>query len=236
MTSDTSIQNLFQISDKKNMSDRIFAKVSELIKDGTLPEGYIFPNETELTKQWSVGRSTIREAYKALEINGYVTRTKRGTRVNSQNEILGAVPLKKVMADSDAQSFYEFRMMLEKETAALSAERMTESELEELQDINEKIKRAKAEGNLQEMSILDKQFHEGIAKGAHNDLMSAAMAASAQTWDMSVEKNFLEAAENEPVILEKMLEEHQYIIEAIAQHDKEKARQLMTSHIKNVSM
>ena len=79
------------------MSDMIYEKISQLIQSGELPEGYVFPNETVLCEQLSIGRSTIREAYKGLELSGYVTRTKRGTVVNSYSVILEATPLKAVI-------------------------------------------------------------------------------------------------------------------------------------------
>ena len=67
------------------MSDMVYEKISMLIQNGDIPEGYVFPNEAVLCEQLAIGRSTIREAYKALELSGYVTRTKRGTIVKGGN-------------------------------------------------------------------------------------------------------------------------------------------------------
>lgn len=77
------LQDLLNVRPQKNMSDMIYEKISQLIQTGEIPEGYIFPNESVLCEQLSIGRSTIREAYKGLELSGYVTRSKRGTIVNS---------------------------------------------------------------------------------------------------------------------------------------------------------
>ena len=82
----------------QNMSDRLFNRISQMIMSGKLPEGYVFPNEAVLCEQLHVGRSTIREAYKALELSGYVTRSKRGTFVNSKLDILSATPMKEAFA------------------------------------------------------------------------------------------------------------------------------------------
>lgn len=75
------LQHLLDTRPQKNMSDMIYEKISQLIQSGEFPEGYVFPNESALCEMLSVGRSTIREAYKALELSGFVTRTKRGTTV-----------------------------------------------------------------------------------------------------------------------------------------------------------
>lgn len=88
------------------MSDMVYEKISLLIQNGDIPEGYVFPNEAVLCEQLAIGRSTIREAYKALELSGYVTRTKRGTVVNSYSTILEATPLKAVVRNSDGEFFW----------------------------------------------------------------------------------------------------------------------------------
>lgn len=87
MTNEINLQQLMGFETQKNVSDRLYQKISELIMSGELQEGYTFPNETVLCEQLSVGRSSLREAYKALELSGYVTRTKKGTVVNSRTSI-----------------------------------------------------------------------------------------------------------------------------------------------------
>jgi GntR family transcriptional regulator len=44
------------------------------IKDGKVKEGYQLPNEILLCDMFHVSRTTIREAFRELESNGYITR------------------------------------------------------------------------------------------------------------------------------------------------------------------
>ncbi|MFR9001535.1 MAG: GntR family transcriptional regulator [Anaerobutyricum soehngenii] len=46
----------------------------------------------ELCKQLGIGRNSLREAYKILEQNGFVTRCKRGTFVNDRETLLKKCP------------------------------------------------------------------------------------------------------------------------------------------------
>ena len=48
------LQSLINTHPKKNMSDMIYEKISQLIQSGEFPEGYIFPNEAVLCEQLSV--------------------------------------------------------------------------------------------------------------------------------------------------------------------------------------
>ena len=170
-------QSLLNIRPQKNMSDIIYEKISHLIQSGELPEGYTFPSETILCEQLSIGRSTIREAYKALELSGYVTRTKRGTTVNNYSAILEATPLKAVIHGASHEDFLEFRLMLEGQAAALAAERIKPEEANRLQQIQDDLAYARHNGNYDLIPSLDRNFHETIAACTRNPLMITSMAA-----------------------------------------------------------
>lgn len=88
------LQSLLSVRSQKNMSDMVYEKISMLIQNGDIPEGYVFPNEAVLCEQLAIGRSTIREAYKALELSGYVTRTKRGYHRQQLLHHIGSHPPK----------------------------------------------------------------------------------------------------------------------------------------------
>ena len=56
---------LLDLPPQTSMTDLIFKRISNLILEGKLSEGYVFPNETVMCEELGVGRSTLREAYKA---------------------------------------------------------------------------------------------------------------------------------------------------------------------------
>lgn len=227
------LQDLLNLRPQKNMSDIIYEKISRLIQSGELPEGYVFPNETALCEQLSIGRSTIREAYKGLELSGYVTRTKRGTIVNSYSVILEATPLKAVIHGASQENFLEFRLMLEGQTAALAAERATHEEWDQLQLIQDRLIAARQNNQFEQISSLDRSFHESVAAYTHNPLMITAMAAIAESCEIGTQ----EALSNISALsktLEQMIVMHQAILDAIRNQSPEEAMTNMLNHIAGV--
>ncbi|MCI8659198.1 MAG: FadR family transcriptional regulator [Lachnospiraceae bacterium] len=224
------LQDLLNIRPQKNMSDIIYEKISQLIQSGSLPEGYIFPNETILCEQLSIGRSTIREAYKALEFSGYVTRTKRGTVVNSYSIILQSTPLKSVIHGASHEDFLEFRLMLEGQTAALAAERALPEEVDQLQQLQDKLVTARQNTSYDEIAALDRSFHESIANYTHNPLMITSMAAIAEACENETRESFSRLSVLSET-LDQMLYLHQAIIDAIRNQSPGEAMTDMLNHI-----
>ena len=206
----------------QNMSDRLFNRISQMIMSGKLPEGYVFPNEAVLCEQMHVGRSTIREAYKALELSGYVTRSKRGTFVNSKLDILSATPMKEAFAAASTSDFNEFREMMEVKCAALAAQKATPADIENLRAISERIQALYELGDMPQVA-------------AGNKLIASTMLIMTLAWDEGVRRNFLHAAENNRQIFRDMHGQHEAIITAIEDHDREAAEAAMKTHIRFVT-
>lgn len=228
------LQSLLNIHPQKNMSDMIYEKISQLIQSGALPSGYVFPNESLLCEQLSVGRSTIREAYKALELSGYVTRTRRGTTVNSYASILEATPLKAVVPNTSSQDFMEFRLMLEGQAAALAAERATPDEVRQLQAIQDELVLATRNRCYEQIPSLDRNFHESIAAYTHNPLMITTMAAIAEACETETREEFSNISAL-PQTLEQIVTMHQAILEAIRNQSPGEAMTDMLNHIAGIT-
>ena len=73
---------------KQNISQKLFQRLKELIMDGKLPPGYMMPNENVVSELLGVGRSTLREAYTALAVFGFIRRSKAGTFVNEIDNMI----------------------------------------------------------------------------------------------------------------------------------------------------
>lgn len=229
------ISDFLDIAPMQSMSDKIFSELSKLIQNGTLPEGYTFPNESVLCEQLHVGRTSLREAYKALELSGYVTRTKRGTVVNGKSAIIGATPLKVSMEQSSEKDFVEFRTMLEAEAARLAALRATEEDLAEMEDLLNQIAEVRKEDRYEDMMYLDRDFHKALAAGSKNSLIMDTMLAMAEVWNRETKINFFKAAVSQPEILDEMTLQHKKLMLALRKKDPELAASVMIDHIRYVS-
>ena len=236
MEKQSPLDELFDSQPKRSMTDQVYEKIRDMIRDGRLAEGYVFPNETEMCQKMRIGRSTLREAYKQLALAGYITRTKRGTFVNSREAVLGAMPLKAVVEESSADEFREYRQMLEQQTAALAAKHATDEDLAELESVQTQLLEARDALDVDAMMRLDKAFHVGIASATHNQLFIVSMYAVSAVWNVQVLRNFRHAVEEDRNVLQLMAADHEAILAAIRDRDAEAARDAMRDHITNVSL
>jgi DNA-binding FadR family transcriptional regulator len=71
----------------KKVSDKVFGQIRELIPTGKLGPGEQLPPERELTRLFTVGRSSVREAILRLEcLPGLSMRLKRVTRLKVKRD------------------------------------------------------------------------------------------------------------------------------------------------------
>lgn len=209
-----------------NIVDELISSLRQMIISGDLPPGYSFPNETAFCDQLGIGRTTLREAYKALESGGFISRTKRGTLVNSSQDIAEAIPFSMMIEMSDFAELLEFRTILEGELAALAAKRATPENIANLKKYL-----CRMEANRTDMSLLtryDTDFHLEIANATQNRLLINTMSSSSDTFFKAVYRAFQVDTDSN---VDQALHYHRLILNALACHDSAKAKKMMTEHI-----
>src|ERR1700759_1685778 len=108
--------------------------VSHLIR-GVWKEGEKIPAERELCQTLGVGRASLREALKALEIMGMIeTRLGDGTYVCNRSDFFSRPLLWAIAGSSeaDARELVEARILIEVELAGLAADHATADDVTEL--------------------------------------------------------------------------------------------------------
>jgi len=104
------------------MSVRIAEHVVDRIQSGEFPLGMRLPSETELARQFGVSRPSVREALGALQFVGYVDSVRgSGTRVVRLTPQLDAPSSPPVISSPEILRFFEARLLLEPQVAALAA-------------------------------------------------------------------------------------------------------------------
>src|SRR6202044_3551813 len=119
--------------------------VSHLIR-GDWMEGDQIPPERELCQRLGVGRASLREALKALEIMGMIeTRLGEGTFVCKRSDFFSRPLLWAIASSSeaDARELIEARTLIEVELAGLAAERATTENLRQISEQLRNMERAK---------------------------------------------------------------------------------------------
>lgn len=215
---------------KKSISYALLEKFIDMIMDETLKPGFTFPNENDMCKKLGVGRSTLRETYTALMAMGFITRTKAGTKVNDNKKIIASVPLNYMFKNSELQHIYEFRNMLETQSAQMASLQASEESIETMATIIEEMREKGAQHDIASLTELDVKFHFQIASSVGNPLIKNTLVAVTNEFEHSAYSGYC----LDQSIIEKSIDFHQQIYEAIKKHDPELARLKMHAHIKDI--
>ncbi|RJO70905.1 FadR family transcriptional regulator [Nocardia panacis] len=148
------------------------AELSRLIEAGEWRVGARIPNEQELSRLLGVGRSTSREAVRALIASGQLrSRHGSGTYVVSVKPVSD---FDRHLLRSDVAQVYEVRLMLEVEAARLAARRRTEADIEVLKDALRQRESADEPAKVVEADL---RLHAAVVAAAHNEVLSALYAS-----------------------------------------------------------
>ena len=213
----------------RNTSNLLAQKIRQLIISGEIPEGSYFPNENEFCEQLGIGRGTLREAYKQLEVDGLIERSRRGTHVRNIKENRGNLSLNTAIAVSDYRDLLEFRVMFEAELAYLAAERATDQHIANMEAALASMR--ENTGNLLLLSYYDMQFHTEVCKAAQNRLLYGIMQTVSDTFEKSIYTAFQDDTD---INITQALHYHAIILQAIIDHDGKVAERAMREHVRLV--
>jgi GntR family transcriptional repressor for pyruvate dehydrogenase complex len=204
--------------------------VRHLIR-GDWAAGEQLPPERILCQQLGVGRASLREALKALEIMGMIeTRLGEGTFVCQRSEFFSR-PLLWAIAGADAagaRELVEARKLIEVELAGLAAERATP---DDLAVVGEALDRMEASVKQPERFLeADIQFHLAVAEAGYNRLLLNSILLI-----RNLMREWVGQALLTPGVAAEALEQHKHIFLAIAERRRDEARQAMDAHLGSMS-
>jgi GntR family transcriptional repressor for pyruvate dehydrogenase complex len=203
--------------------------LSHLVR-GDWTEGERIPAERELCKLLGVGRASLREALKALEIMGMIeTRVGQGTFVCHRSEFLSRPLLWSISGNDPTQAadwmeLVEARRLMESELAALAAVRATPEELEVIERQLDSMD--KSMDHIEVFLEADLNFHLSIAEAAHNRLLFNAVQLIRNLMRQWIRQT-LQVKGTAP----EAQRQHKDIFQKITSHDQEGARAAMHSHL-----
>ncbi|MEV5612108.1 FCD domain-containing protein [Streptomyces sp. NPDC052225] len=143
------------------------------IADGVWPVGTRLPGETTLAKDLGVGRSTVREALRALTGAGMV-RPRQGAGVF----VTAARPVEDFptrLRRAALVDVYEVRTLLETQAARLAAERRTDDDVRAMTAALD-ARRAAADGPGDAFVDADIALHAAVVAAAHNPVLTDLFA------------------------------------------------------------
>jgi GntR family transcriptional repressor for pyruvate dehydrogenase complex len=213
---------------KIKTSDAVTERIVALIRDGRLKPGDRLPPETELVRQLSVGRSSIREAIRGLSMLGVVSaRPRHGTVVTSPMATALSERLDDSMTHWAIRDLFEVRTVLESYAAREAARHATPQHLEEIATAAVALERKIAKGKtyFRENRI----FHMSIARAAQNGVLffclKSIIGGLRDLREQMVRRM--------PEYPKRDISEHRAILAAIARHDSKSAARLMSHHLRS---
>ena len=212
------------------ISELIADQIRGLVREGHLRPGDRLPSERDLCQQFGVSRVTVRDALRLLEGAGMID-TKVGARggafvkMPTSAKIGEGITDMLSMAALHADEVTEARMILELGLVPLICERATEDDLADLRRICERADAALAAGH-HDVGC-STEFHLRFAVAAHNRPLSFLLESLQAPLRHSLE----EAQAVAPRMGRPGVAEHRALVDAVAAHDVEAARSIMTRHL-----
>jgi DNA-binding GntR family transcriptional regulator len=135
---------------------------AEIINGGLTPGQRLI--ERELREELDVSRNTLREAYRQLEAEGFITVTPHKG------------PVVTAMTDAEARSVYEVREALECFAVRLFVQRADPTTVERLRATVARLREAHLGGEVAAMLEIKREFYDVLYEGAGNDVLRAQAA------------------------------------------------------------
>ena len=204
--------------------------VSQVIGGAWKPSKKI-PSERQLGEQLRVGRASLREALKALEIMGMIeTRLGDGTYVCKRSDFFSRPLLWAIASSSeaDARELIEARLLIEVELAGLAAEHANAENLNELTAQLDRM--IKAKKSPAEFVQADVNFHLAIGKAAANSILMNALHLI-----RNLLQQWIVSAVHVAGVPDKACAQHKRILQAIRNNDGAGARQEMRKHLQDMA-
>jgi GntR family transcriptional regulator, transcriptional repressor for pyruvate dehydrogenase complex len=225
-------KDMFQPIKGKRTFEEVSDKIKSLVIKGILKVGDRLPSEAELARQFSVGRQSVREALRLLELSGFIEIQKGSTGgpvvqdmiLNTLSKsLLEAIQVKGVTIEQLTEARLEIEMVVMRHVLA----NIDESDVQALRD-NVSQARTKIESGFQAFRE-NIQFHKLLARASKNPVFVIVAEAI-----MAVCADFLSRREPEIDKSKHVVEAHQEIIDAIDRRDKEGAMRLLEEHLLEV--
>ncbi|MFI6322737.1 FadR/GntR family transcriptional regulator [Nonomuraea sp. NPDC050556] len=206
--------------------ERIVEQIEEAVERGDLRPGERLPSERELMVQFSVSRSTVREALRVLQARGLV-RSRPGDPNGAEVQPFTPAALHKSMttlARVDELSIGElvqFRMVLDSAANLLAARLKTPEQLAEMEAAIAAM-RASADQGYETFSAADVAFHDAVARASGNKLIEICNDVVRSIVLNLVAGKLADA----PELMERSVRHHEEVLEAVRQGDGQSAARL----------
>lgn len=191
------------------LREKILENIRDAIVSGSLKAGSRV-SEPELAERYGISRTPIREAFRQLESEGYLTVIPRRGAIVSE------------LSPKDVDDFYAIKSIMEGYAAKRACENLSEKDLTRLQTINNKLAELARIGDVKHFFKNHSDFHELFIKAADNEKLHELIAGLVTKF-----QRLRFTSLSLPGRMEVSVQEHEKIIEAFRNKDADLAEKLV---------
>ncbi len=215
---------------KNRRYEQVAEQIQGLIARGVLKPGDRLPPERDLVSKFGVGRGSIRDAIRTLEVMGIVEpRQGHGTVVRELSADALVVPLASVLSQKRhlVAELLDVRRMIEPALAGRAAANATPEAVARLEDVlrRQQEKMRRGEPGIEE----DSEFHYGIAVAAGNTVMLQVLDVL-----MDLLRESRTRSLQVPGRLERSFAGHKRVLRAIKRRDSAAAEKAVRQHLSEI--
>lgn len=215
-----------------SQTDAVVEELKKYFLSDCIQAGDKLPTEKMLCEMYSVGRSTVREAVRTLQVMGYVEiRPGRGAflaakRLNSVDSTMAAW-----ISDNKPglEETVRIRMAMESLAVRFAIAHATDAELETVDRARQNYENALARKNFSALPALDEAFHRAIVSASHSELLATLNSVVGMAFREWRDRSFLVKSHAANAVMP-----HQKIAAAILARDEEMAELQMRRHLERV--
>jgi GntR family transcriptional repressor for pyruvate dehydrogenase complex len=213
-----------------SVAEEIVLRLLKMIEGDILKPGEMLPTEKELMEMFGVGRSSVREALRALQYMGLVEKHQgMGTYVSSTARTpIPSFNVQSILERYTLTDLSQARMILEEQITALSSQHATQENIDAMRRENDRLRQLLNGGTKDEIISCDQAVHRAIADGAQNEFLTEMLEMLS---DIYMDAN--RAVLTRDKIISAIVF-HDQVIDCIAEKDARGARRAMTAHLLDV--
>jgi DNA-binding FadR family transcriptional regulator len=208
-----------------SIRDRVASRLAQQILSGHYPQGALLPTEAELSAEFKVSRTALREAVRTLAAKGLVeTRQRAGTRVRASEDWNRLdIDVLHWMGEIEpdltfVRGLTEARQIIEPAAAAMAAQRATGRDLAAIEEAYDAMCAAKLT-ELDACAKADVAFHVAILRASYNPVL-----ANLGNVIGAALMNAFRLTTSASISYQKTLAAHGEVLEAIRMRDATGAR------------
>lgn len=209
----------------------IAEELAQAIFRGELRVGERLPTERELSRRFGVSVPVVREALRILRQQGLLAVRRGyggGIFVAHPNTDFAQDVLRVLLGTRQIslRDIAEVRLIYEPEIARLAATRITDAELEKLQEVVLRQQQGLREDRQEEFNLY---FHRLVAEAAKNPVLAVVMETVVSVLLPEVRRMRLDRESRTHIV-----DFHRRLYEALAARDGERAARIMAEHVAEV--